>query len=383
VKKRTQRLLALIRKETTQLLRDRRSLVFIVSMPLLQLFLYGYAVSLTVYHLPTAVVDQSRDQKSRDFIHALVNSQYFDVVEYLQSEDQVVQAIDAGRVKAGVVIPPEFGTDIERRRAHVLVLLDGSDSFSTSSGAAAASTVAQDFSLQMLTRQIRRQGGGAGLASAITTPPINSSIRVLYNPDMVDLWFILPAIVGMIMQTTAVTQAALTVVREREVGTMEQILVTPTRPYELILGKMVPLLGLIFTVTGMVIGFGVFWFGVPFQGNLVLYFFLAFLFVASSLGLGLLISTVARTQRQAQQMSLMLMLFALLLTGLLYPRASMPLIPRLIGSMIPLTYFVRISRGIMIKGVGLGYFMWDALALVFFAVVVIWIASRSFNERLD
>jgi ABC-2 type transport system permease protein len=383
MRKRLQRLAALTRKETRQMLRDRPTLLFIIALPLVELFLYGYAIALTVYHLPMAVVDQSRDPKSREFIQALVNSQYFDQTLQLTSEDEAVKAIDAGTVKAAVIIPPHFAADAETGTANVLIVLDGSDNFSVQSGYSAASAVAQNYSLNLTTEKVTRMAAPSTALAAFSGTPIVTSMRVLYNPDMRDLWFLLPAIIGMIMQTVAVGQAALVVVREREVGTIEQILVTPTRPVELITAKMIPLLVLCLSLTAVILGVGMFWFGVPFQGSLWLYFWLTLLFIASSLGLGLLVSTVARTQMQAQQMTTVLMLFSMLLTGLIYPRDMMSAVPKFIGSLLPLTYFTRIARGVISKGVGLSFLWNDALALVIYGLVVVIIASRSFRKRLD
>jgi ABC-2 type transport system permease protein len=375
-----QRLIALIRKESTQLMRDRRSLIYVLALPLIQLFLFGYAVSLTVYHLPTAIVDQSNDARSRNYIQALVNSQYFDITLRLQSEEEAITAIDHGDAKVGIVIPPNFATDTDLGKGNVLVLLDGSDSFSVQSGYGAASTISQNYSLNLTTEKIRRMGGNA---AAITDMPINTATRVLYNPDLREIWFILPALMGLILQTLAVGQAALVVVKDREVGTVEQILVTPTRPLELVLSKMIPQLVLSLITMGAVMGLGVVWFGVPFQGSILLYAAMVVLFAVCSLGLGLFISTRARTQKQAQQMALMVMMFSTLLTGMIYPRNSMPIIPQLIGNLFPLTYFIRISRGIMTKGVGLSFVWTDAVTLIFYAVVIIVIASRNFKNRLD
>jgi len=187
----------------------------------------------------------------------------------------------------------------------------------------------------------------------------------------------------MIIQTVAIAQAALIVVKEREVGTIEQILATPTRPLELILGKMIPLLVICLLITAVILGLGVFWFGVPFIGSLFLYFWLSLVFIGASLGIGLLISTVTKTQRQAQQMSMVIMLFSMLLSGVIYPRSAMPVIPTLIGDLLPLTYFIRISRGIITKGVGLTYIWQDGLILLGYAVVVVIIAGLSFKKRLD
>ncbi|HVN14599.1 MAG TPA: ABC transporter permease, partial [Anaerolineales bacterium] len=192
------RISALIIKETTQLLRDRRTLMMIFGLPLIELFLFGYAVSLTVYHIPTAVVDQSQSKESRDFIQALVNSQYFDVTQVLQNQNQIMQQIDAGQVKAGIVILPAFASDIESGNANVLILLDGADSFSVQSGYSAASIIAQNYSIQLTVEKVQQAGVAAGPLRQALSMPITTSIQVLYNPDLRDLWFILPAIVGMI-----------------------------------------------------------------------------------------------------------------------------------------------------------------------------------------
>jgi ABC-2 type transport system permease protein len=336
-----------------------------------------------VYHLPMAVADQSQDVQSRDFIHALVSSQYFDFTMIAQTEEQIRQAIDAGQVKAGVVIPPDFATRLEQGDANVVILLDGSDSFSVQSGYSAANLVSQSFALQFSTQRTERTGGRAVIVAQAASIPIANHFRVLYNPDFLDLWFVLPAIIGMLLQTAAVSQAALIIVREREVGTIEQILATPTRPLELLIGKMVPLLVLCFLIIGIILALGVFWFGVVFNGSLGLYLLLSLLFITSSLGLGFLISTVAKNQRQAQQASTVLMLFSMLLTGVVYPRNTMPFIPQLIGSLLPLTYFIRISRGVILKGVGMTFLWSDVSALVVYSLVVMVVAALNFKERLD
>jgi ABC-2 type transport system permease protein len=379
-----QRLGVLIRKEVTQLLRDRRALAFMLGLPLLQLFLYAYAVNTTVYHIPMAVVDQSQDAKSRAFIQALVNSQYFDYTRAMQNENEVITAIDNGQVKAGLIIPPNFATNTDRGTASVLMLLDGSDSASVTSGYSGASLVAQNYSLGLISEQVVRKTGYRS-PSQLTAAglPIVTSTRVLYNPDMIDIWFLLPGLVGMLLQTLAVQQAALIMVRDRELGTIEQILVTPTRPLELVLSKMIPLLVLCLLALGVIVGLGVFWFGVPFHGSLFLYFWLSLLFIGSSLGLGMLVSVRATTQRQAQQSALATMMFGLLLSGMIYPRQAMPLIPKLIGDILPMTYFIRISRGIFTRGVGVSFVWQDALTLAVYGTIIVLIVARTFKKRLD
>lgn len=376
MRKRLQRLSALIRKETTQLLRDRRLLLFILGLPVIQLILYGYAAHLTVYHLPLAVADQSRDARSRAFVAALANSQFFDPTLQLESQAQIVEAIDRGQAKVGLLIPPGFAAAADRGGASVQIVLDGSDTASVQSGYGAAALVAQQYALQLTASRLAR-GGTAG------SLPINAAPRVLYNPALIDIWFILPGLVGLIVQTLAITQAALIVVRERELGTIEQILITPTRPLELMLSKIVPLLALCLVAMLSVVAIGVFWFGVPFHGSLWLYFGLALVFIISSLGLGLLLSARASTQAEATQYGLIFMLVGILMSGFMYPPSAMPAGLRALGGLFPVTYFIRISRAIFLKGVGLRFVWSDAAILLLYSLVVVVAAARSFKPRLD
>jgi len=378
-----QRLRALIYKETVQILRDRRTLILFFALPLIELFLFAYAVSLTITHLPTAVVDQSNDSRSRDFIQALVNSGDFDVTLVLQNDQQVMQAIDAGTVKVGLVIPPNFERQVLRGEGSVLILLDGSDSFSVESGYNAALSIAQKYSLE-LTAESLQTGGGTSVANALAEQlPITTITRVLYNPDIEDLVFILPGLIALIMQIIVVTHSAMAIVREREVGTLEQLLATPARPAEMVIAKLIP--GMLVAILDMVVilSIGVFWFHVPFEGNILLLAGLSIIFIISGLGLGLVISAVAKTQRQAQQLTSVIQLLAMLLTGFIYPRATMPLWTQIIGDLIPMTYFVRVIRGIMTKGIGLTFLWTDTLTLFVYAAIALAIAAAVSKKRLD
>ena len=334
-----QRLNMLIHKETIQILRDRRFILLFLGLAFVQLFIYGYSASKTVYHLPLAVVDQSQDPQSRAFIQALVNSQFFDTTLYLQSQAEILQAIGHGDVKAGVVIPIDFTDSADKGASDFMIILDGSDQFAVQSAYSAVNLVAQNFGLQLTAENFARSGVGQN-----GTLPVTASSRVLYNPDLNDKWFVIPGIIGMILQTLAIEQAAILLVRDREWGVLEQILVTPVRQVELIISKLIPLLVLCLLTLGVSVGFGIFWFGVPFQGSLFLYFWLALLFIASCLGLGLLISTRVKTQYEANASSMFFMLFGLLLSGLFYPRIGMPLLPQLIGVCLPLRLSTRNSR---------------------------------------
>jgi ABC-2 type transport system permease protein len=371
------RLLALMRKELVQTLRDRTTLIVVLSIPIIELFLFAYAVDLTVDHIPTAVVDLSLDHQSQALIAGLERSGFFDPVAFPADEEAVIRAIDAGQVKAGIVIPPGFAASMDRGTAQVLILLDGSDSFTVQSGYSAALAVAQDQALEFLVRKVDRMGG------ELETAPIRSSVNVLYNPALDDLIFIMPAMAGILMQLMSVNLAAVSVVKERELGTIEQLLATPIRPLELMVAKTVPNIAVCAVAMAIVVGLGIFWFGVPFRGDPALFVLLSLLFLLSGIGLGLAISTFAETQRQAQQFTTLLMLLSLLLTGFIYPRAPMPAGVRAVSNLIPLTFFIRIIRGIFTKGVGISFLWSDVVALAVYTALLLVVAVATFRKRLD
>ena len=383
MQKSLQRLKALIYKEMVQILRDRRTLILFFLLPLVELFLFGYAVSLTVTHLPTAIVDQSMDTRSRDFIQSLVSSGNFDIQLVLQNEEQVIQAIDAGTVKAGVVIPPDFAEKVLQGKGSVLILLDGSDSFSVQSGYNAASSITQKYSLELTAEKVLTSGSAQASIASSGQLPIATITRVLYNPDINDLVFIVPGLIAVIMQMIVVTHSALSIVRERELGTLEQLLATPARPLEMVIAKLIP--GMLVAILDMIfiLGIGIFWFGVPFQGSFALLAVLSILFIISGMGLGLAISAITKSQRQAQQFSGVIQLLTFLLTGFIYSRTSMPLWTQIVGNLMPLTYYIRIIRGIMTKGVSLNYLWTDTLSLLLYASIALAIAAAVSKKRLD
>ena len=234
-----QRIFAIIQKEFAQALRDRPTMAIMLSMPLLLLILFGYAITTQVRHIPTAVADQSLDAYSRAYLEDMVNSQYFDLVQIVPDPASVRQEMDAGRARAGIVIPPDFAEHIQRGDAQVLVMVDGSDLFTSQAAYSAANLVGQNHAARIVMQNIADSGSAADTQSL---PSLLAHIRILYNPDLIDLWFIIPGIAAMLLQTQTIVLTAAAVVREREVGTIEQILVTPIRPLELMLGKIVPYL---------------------------------------------------------------------------------------------------------------------------------------------
>jgi ABC-2 type transport system permease protein len=370
----------MIQKEIIQLLRDWRTLAMMLLLPLIMLFLFAYAVKLTVDHIPTAVADMSVDAESHAFVDALVVSGFFDMALYVDDEAQVIAAIDEGRAMAGLVIPPDFAAQVERGQAQALFLIDGSNSFVVQSGYSAAAAIAQARSTELLMRKVDQMGmATAGFDSL----PITTSIRVLYNPNMDGMVFAIPAIAAMLLQFVALNTTAMAVVREHELRTIEQLLVTPVRPIELIIGKMVP--NVVLTLVDMIIIVlvGVYWFGVPFRGDPWLFAWLSLIFVVSGLALGLLTSTVAKTQNEAQQITMVLVLLSVLLTGFIYPIAPMPPAVKAVSYMIPLTYFNRIVRGVFTKGVGLSFLWQDVAVLLVYGTVAMVAAAVMFKKRLD
>lgn len=373
------RLWSVMQKEFIQLFRDRRTLLIMLTLPVAQLVLFGYAVETQVDHLPTVVVDYGRDAQSWRFVDALVNTGYFDVHDYLTSEKEVIEAIDSGRASAGVIVPVGFAAAMERgETAQALVIVDGSDPNVAQSALNAAATVGQDFSVQVMTEKLNRHG----LARTFT-PPLDLRTRLLYNPNMKSINFMLPGILGMILQQQSLLLTAFAIVREREMGTIEQILVTPIRPWELTMAKILPYVLLTIFNMGTTLLAGLWWFDVPFKGDVVLFWALSFLFLFTSLGLGMLISTVSTTQIQAQQLSFLIMLPSMILSGYIFPRESMPRLIHDVGYVIPLTYYLQILRGIMLKGIGVEYLWPQIIPLAVFGVVVFIISAFSFRQTLD
>src|SRR5712692_3453705 len=339
------RIWSIILKEFIQIRRHPRTLAIVLLMPLMQLILFGYAINTTVDHVATIVFDQAQDARSRAFVSSFINTGYFDLAARASSLEQVRQAIDAGRVRVGIVVPPDFSYDmVAGRSPKAQVLVDGSDPNTAQTALLVAGTLGQ-------------RGG-----QSIDVRPV-----VLYNPSMQSINFMIPGLLGLILQFQTLLLTAFAVVRERERGTLEQLVVTPVKSWELLLASAI----------------GRFWFGVEFAGNYLLLLALAGLFVLSSLGLGLLISTVSQTQAQAMQMALFVMLPSIILSGFVFPREGMPHPIREIGLLIPLTYFLQILRGIILKGVGVEVLWPEVLALAAFGVIVFGLSANRFRKTLD
>jgi ABC-2 type transport system permease protein len=373
------RIWAVAQKEFILTIRDRSTLIILLVIPLVQLLLFASAIHMDVKHIAMAVADQSLDAKSRSYLEALVQSQYFDIVTVVSGEADVVRAIDTGQARVGIVIPPGLATHIDRGNAQVLLLVDGSDSFTTQSAYNAATVISQQYAVNLVLNRLAQSSPLANGSSS----PLTAHIQVLYNPDISDLWFIVPGLIAMLLQTQTLALTALAVVREREMGTIEQILVTPIRPAELMLGKTLPNLCIAIINMITIIVVGSVGFGVPFRGDFWIFLSLAILYSISGLGLGLLISSISQNQRQANQLVLMITFLGQILTGFIFPRYAMPAILSTIGYIFPLTYFIPIARGMFTKGIGIEFLWGQVWAIVIFVVVILFFAARLFRQKME
>jgi ABC-2 type transport system permease protein len=374
------RILPIIRKEFIHILRDRRALMIAFLTPVVQMIILGYAATTDVRNVPLAVLDQDRTRQSRALIDAFVQSGQFTVYSYVMSERDLAAQIDSGQVRAGLIIPPDYGRTVTAGRdAGVVFVLDGSDPSVASSALSSARLIGVALATRVREETLARRGATTALTPG--APQVRE--RVWYNPDMDSAVFMVPGLIGLVLQFQATLLTASAVVRERERGTIEQLIVTPIRPYELMLGKILPYALVELLVVGEVLLVGTLWFGVPIRGSLILLVAIACLFLVSTLALGLLISTIAHTQFEAFQLSFLTLLPSVFISGFIYPIDAMPAALQLISKIIPLTYFLVVVRGIIIKGVGIEALLPQIAALTIFGAALLTIASLRFRKRLD
>jgi len=363
---------AMLIKEFIQLRRDRVSFAMIIMIPLVQLMLFGYAINTTPRDLPTAVLLQERSDVGRSILAALQNTRYFKVTELPHNEAEVDHLILAGKVLFAVEIPAGFERAVRRGDSpSMLVIADATDPVASGSALSALATLVQT-ALEH-DHQIPQLG----------SMPFQIRIHARYNPAAVTQLNIVPGLVGTILTMTMLIFTALSVTRELERGTMENLLAMPITPVEIMLGKIVPYIIVGFVQASLIIGIGMTLFGVPVLGNLVTLAALSTLFIATNLSIGYTFSTVAQNQLQAMQMSMMFFLPNILLSGFLFPFAGMPVWAQWIGEALPLTHYLRIVRGIMLKGAGVSDLHYDATALFVLMLVAMTIAVTRFRRTLD
>ncbi|HMM97384.1 MAG TPA: ABC transporter permease [Anaerolineales bacterium] len=368
----------IVRKEWLHIIRDPRTLGLVIFMPVMMLILLGYAVANDVEDIPLAVADLSHTDASRSLVEKFTASGFYMVTHTAQSEAEILDMLDAGTVKAGIYIPEDFGRRISTGGSGtVQFYIDGSNPTIAQTAQLAAETVSQATSQEILVQRLER--GGAGLTISL---PIDTRIRYLYNPNLRKMNFMIPGLVAVILQIQTLLLTAFAIVREREQGTLEQLIVTPVRSWELILGKILPFVLVAFLNVAMTVGVGAFLFGVEVVGSLTLLAALSLIFLLGSLGLGVLISTISQTQMQAMYMSSFIMMPSFLLAGLLYPRDNMPWLAYYAGYLMPVTYFLEIVRGIMLKGVGLAALWVWVWPMAVFSIVVFFASVFMFHKRL-
>lgn len=372
------RLLSIIRKEFIQIFRDKRTLALSLVIPIMQLFLLGYAATNDVRNVPLAVYDQSHSPEARTLLDAYRAADYFSVAYTASSEDEMRSLIERGDAKAGLIIPPDYSAELKNGSAQVAFILDGSDPTVASTALSAAQLIGQNHATGIMAENFARSG-----QSLKVKPAVEVHTTVWYNPDLISAYFMIPGVIGMILYAITAILTASAVVRERERGTIEQLIVTPIRSWELVLGKILPytLLGLFDTLEIILVGN--WWFGVPIRGSILLIIFVSIIFLLSGLGVGLLASTVANTQQEAMLTVWMTLLPSIFLSGFFFPLEAMPKVLFYISYLMPLRYYLSIIRVLLLKGVGLSVIMPDLIALTIFGVFIMGAAALRFRKRLD
>ncbi|HWA85865.1 MAG TPA: ABC transporter permease [Opitutus sp.] len=372
------RLWAIARKETLHIRRDPRSLILAVGIPMLMIVLFGYALTLDVDHVPLVAWDQSHTKASRDYLAQFTASRYFDYVGGVTNYHGAERAIDRRDAYLALVIPPDFEQQLDGRRpASVQAIIDGSDSNTAAIVLGYAQAITLGFNQRLALDEIRRATGAAPTALLDLRP------RVWFNADLESRNFIIPGLIAVIMGLIAALLTSLTIAREWERGTMEQLISTPVRPAELIIGKLVPyfVIGMVDVLIAVVMA--VFMFHVPLRGSVLLLFATAAIFIVGTLAQGILISTIARQQLLASQMAMVsTFLPAFLLSGFMFAIANMPVPVQIITYIVPARYFVALVKGIYLRGVGLHTLWQDAVFLVAFAVIVGGLAVARFKKKL-
>lgn len=367
---------AMLAKEFIQLRRDRLTFAMMVGIPLLQLVLFGYAINTDPKHLPTAVLAADQSPFSRSFVRALENSGYFRIVETIESEAEANRLLAMGEVQFVVTIPESFSRKLQRgERPVLLVEADATDPAATSNALAALINLNQTA--------LKRDLEGSLAAFQNDLPPFEVRVHRRYNPEGITQYNIVPGLMGVILTMTMVMMTSIAVTREHERGTLENLLATPVKPAEVMLGKILPYIIIGYVQVALILGAAKLLFNVPFLGSLVLLSGALVLFMAAHLAVGFTFSTVAKNQMQAMQMTFFFYLPSLLLSGFMFPFRGMPSWAQWIGEVFPLTHFLRIVRGILLKGNGLPDITPNLWPIALFLTIVAAVALRRYRETLD
>ncbi len=367
----------LIKKEFLQLRRDRKMLPIVLIAPVLQLILLGYAANLDVRHVPTAVMDRDSSAVSRELVERFFATDYFDPAGAIKSSGEAEEVLVSGEASAVIVVPPGFSRSLLRGEpAQLQLLVDGANSTTGTSVLNYANIIVQEYQRDLMARGMGPDAAGA------PEMPVKVVPRVWYNPELESKNFMVPGILALLLMVITMLLSSLAIVKEKELGTLEQLNVTPIKPREMIIGKLIPFVIIGFVDVLLVIAVSRFLFRVPFEGSVVLLLAMSLIFLATTLGLGLLISTVSNNQQQAMMTSVFFVMVPMFfLSGFAFPIESMPQSIQYLTYLLPLRYFFVIIRGIFLKGAGLTVLWDEALALLVFGLAILALAAARFRKR--
>jgi ABC-2 type transport system permease protein len=382
------RIRCIILKEFFQTLRDPRTRALLFGPPILQLILFGYAVNLDIENARTAWVDSDHTPESRDLLAAFQGSRYFKIIANPGTDGEIQELLDHGKVQAVIRVFPGFSQDVQRgNSAQVQILVDGTNSNTAAIVSSYASQIVAGYAAKVLaglqnSRMVPRASAMGGPAPAVV-PVLTAQSRVWFNPDLKSRVYFVPGVIVNIIALVTIMLTAMSIVREKEIGTMEQLMVTPIRPVELITGKLLPfaIVGIIEVILVIVAALLVF--GIPLRGNIPLLLGCSVLFLLSTLGVGLFISTISLTQQQAMMSSFFFFMPAMLLSGFAFPIRNMPEPVQYLTYLNPLRYFMRIVRDLFLKGAGIESLWQSILALAIFGLAILGLSAVRFHKKLD
>ncbi|MBM4168935.1 MAG: ABC transporter permease [Ignavibacteria bacterium] len=372
------RIRELMIKEFLQIRRDKRMLPVIIVAPILQVIILGYAAAVDVKNVGTVVCDLDRSARSRELVTRFTNTGYFTIIDYVDHPREIDRFLDETKAIVGIVIPKHFGRAIAGGKTTSLqVFADGTDANTANISLGYVSQIVGGLSESIVTERLLRTGG------MVSVPRVRAETRVWYNPELRSANFMVPGVVALLLFIITAAFTSIAIVREREAGTMEQLMVTPIRPYQLILGKLLPfvVIGLLDVV--LVLGVATLWFNIPMKGSLILLFILTGAYILNTLGIGLFVSTISRTQQQALMTAQFFIMFpSIFLSGFTFPIENMPEIVQGITYLVPLRYFMTIIRGLFLKGVGLEALWLESLILFGSGVLILSLSVIRFRKRL-
>ena len=367
-------------KELLQVKRDKKMLAIIFMAPILQLIFLGYAANMDVDIVHTTIYDQDKTETSRNFIERLVETGYFQIDYNANSYEEITDLLNEGKTLVAIIIPKDFEKKIIRRETTPLqTIFEGSDASKASIALGYIQGVTTRFSQNLITETKDKLGMKISLSGSITP-----EVRVWYNPEMKSRVFMVPGILGLVLMISTISLMSMAVVREREIGTMEQLIVTPIKKYQLLLGKLIPFTMIGFVILVIVMILMTQWFGITVRGNRLFLLFSAFLFILSNLGIGLLISTISKTQQQAMMASVFAVMMPMIyLSGFAFPIENMPKFFQYITYAIPLRYFITIIRGVVLKGIGFSSLWLETLILLGMGVSILVLSAMRFSKKVE